>query len=839
MDSSLYLTQFKFTQSTPYQIEFRQLKEYFNYKKQFKANRGFNVGKIISNEYYLIDRNWLNKWKEIVGYNYFHSLNLNREMNDNDYQLFLSYITQNKNNEDNYIFPLDNSNIYLNNGKINPYAEFVIINRACYQAFKETKQNSGYNNINERTIPIKILKDKLILNICTKIKLICFRDESNKADMEIIIIFMEEKNIEQITNIINEIENDEIIPWLKNRDFGLHGPDELEIDEKGCKMKIINKNLKLKLNCLKNSVVPKTVGSKTTLLVKYNLPANLKKQMETKMDCQRQTMQVVFPKNKNGSDNSNNNQGNIGPEQFFCNNQQNQQQHLNNNNMNNNNINANNYNFNQNYNNQIQQQQQNFNNINQFNMGFNNNNNNMGNNQNMFQINQMNNQNMMQMNQMPMIQGNNQMNMMQMNMSNPNIMQMMQMNFNNNMGINNMNIMNQNNNLSFQISNSNSCPNLSNNMRMEQNQQQKGGNSYIKNNNLYPHHAGLVNVSQSCYMNATIECLSNIKSLSNYLIQGYSTYNIDSQPLCVSFSSLLYDLIYTKQKYIEPKIFKEILGKLNPLFEGNHAADAKDLIFFIIETLHKELLPPSNNNNENNEIDFLQQEQNAKDENKMLNEFIKEFKLNKTTISDIFYGINRSIMKCNNCLTKKYSFQTFNLLIFPLKKVKEYKMRQIGRGNLDLNLYDAFYCEQEAERLEGENMIYCNVCRQLSPGVHQQQIYGMPNILIIILNRGKNNQDFNEEFRFDEILDFTNTNLVVNKKSTLKYYLCGIITHLGESGAGGHFIAYCRSKLNDPFTCYNDAAVSQASVADAMATKISTRDIEKKTPYILLYHYMK
>ena len=48
MDSSLYLTQFKFTQSTPYQIEFRQLKEYFNYKKQFKANRGFNVGKIIS-----------------------------------------------------------------------------------------------------------------------------------------------------------------------------------------------------------------------------------------------------------------------------------------------------------------------------------------------------------------------------------------------------------------------------------------------------------------------------------------------------------------------------------------------------------------------------------------------------------------------------------------------------------------------------------------------------------------------------------------------------------------------------------------------------------------------
>ena len=404
------------------------------------------------------------------------------------------------------------------------------------------------------------------------------------------------------------------------------------------------------------------------------------------------------------------------------------------------------------------------------------------------------------------------------------------------MFMNNMNTNNQN----LSIGNANSCPNFQNpNMKLDSQPKQKVENSNVKNNILYPHHAGLVNVGQSCYMNATIECLSNIKSLSNHLIENYGNYNSRTQPLCVSYSSLLYELIFTSKNCIEPKLFKEIIGKLNPLFEGNHAADAKDLIFFIIETLHKELLPPSNNNNENNEIDFLQQEQNAKDENKMLNEFIKEFKLNKTTISDIFYGINRSIMKCNNCLTKKYSFQTFNLLIFPLKKVKEYKMRQIGRGNLDLNLYDAFYCEQEEERLEGENMIYCNVCRQLSPGVHQQQIYGMPNILIIILNRGKNNQDFNEEFRFDEILDFTNKNLAVNNGSIQKFYLCGIITHLGESGAGGHFIAYCRNSINDYFTCYNDAAVSQASVADAMATKISTRDIEKKTPYILLYHYMK
>ena len=841
MDNTIYPISTKFNEKSPFQLVFRQLKEYYNFRKKFKAERHFNIGKMFQNEYYLIDKNWLNQWKEFAGYNYFSSLKLNREMNDNDYPYFIQFISQNRNKNKNYLYPLDNSNIYLNNGEINPYAEFVVINKDCHKIFGESKQNLGYNNINEKAVPLKMLKNKNILNISKNIKIICFRDDSdenNKVDMEIIIKLIEEKNQNQFSAIISEIENDDnFIIWLKNREFGMHGPDELEVEEKGCKYRIINKNLKLKLNQLKNCVTPKNKESTTALLIKNSLPKNLLDEIETKMEYYKNEIKKTGLQ-KGNKTTIRNDQKNP----FYTSQPQQPQQNYNN--MNDPNKNAN-FNFMQNNNNNNQiPQQQNFNNGAQFNNINFCCNNNVGN-QNI-QMNQMNNQNMIQM---QMVQGNNmnmmQINQMNMNMNNQNMMQMnkMQMmnsvnnmNFNNNMFMNNMN----NNNQNLSIGNANSCPNFQNpNMKLDSQPKQKVENSNVKNNILYPHHAGLVNVGQSCYMNATIECLSNIKSLSNHLIENYGNYNSKTQPLCVSYSSLLYELIFTNKNCIEPKLFKEIIGKLNPLFEGNHAADAKDLIFFIIETLHKELLPPSNNNNENNEIDFLQQEQNAKDENKMLNEFIKEFNLNRTIISDIFYGINRSIMKCNNCGTKKYSFQTFNLLIFPLKKVKEYKMRQIGRGNLDLNLYDAFSCEQEAERLEGENMIYCNVCRQLSPGVHQQQIYGMPRILIIILNRGKNNQDFNEEFRFEEILDFTNKNLVVNNGSIQKFYLCGIITHLGESGDRGHFIAYCRNSFNDCFTCYNDKDVSQASVADTMATKISKKGSERRTPYILIYHYMK
>ena len=135
-------------------------------------------------------------------------------------------------------------------------------------------------------------------------------------------------------------------------------------------------------------------------------------------------------------------------------------------------------------------------------------------------------------------------------------------------------------------------------------------------------------------------------------------------------------------------------------------------------------------------------------------------------------------------------------------------------------------------------MIYCNKCHALRKGYHQQKIYGLPFVLIIILNRGKNNEDFNEEFDFPLDLDFSNKDIIINE-SIHKFYLCGIITHLGESGTGGHFIAYCRSGPNSQFFCYNDASVCPVKDEEAIKANISKFENEKKTPYILFYHNLK
>ena len=340
-------------------------------------------------------------------------------------------------------------------------------------------------------------------------------------------------------------------------------------------------------------------------------------------------------------------------------------------------------------------------------------------------------------------------------------------------------------------------------------------------------------------MNSSIQCLANIEELSNYLLKKYNTFNINNQQLACSFTNLLYKLKNSKEKYISPKLFKDVVGQLNPLFAGNQASDAKDLVFFIIERLHQELKHPVTNLNKQ-PINFMQLEIISQDENMALQNFINDFiQKNKSIICDTFYGIIKTVMLCDGCKIKKYSYQTFNMINFVLKKVKEDKILQMGQYYKGIELIDAFESDRKEEKLEGENMIYCNRCKGMKTGTHKQEIYSLPSVLIIVLNRGKNNQDFNEEFNFPEAINFNiYTDLIINKASYKRFYLSGVITHLGESSSSGHFICYWRNSVNDKYICYNDASVTETvvSIEDAMSAKISDNIYEKKTPYILFYH---
>ena len=109
---------------------------------------------------------------------------------------------------------------------------------------------------------------------------------------------------------------------------------------------------------------------------------------------------------------------------------------------------------------------------------------------------------------------------------------------------------------------------------------------------------GLQNIGATCYMNATLQCFCHIEKFVNFIKYSQQVITIvkkDKNNLTSSFKLLIEKLwpnnYYESypQKYYEPEEFKNKISKLNPLFEGIAANDAKDLVNFIIMKLHQEL----------------------------------------------------------------------------------------------------------------------------------------------------------------------------------------------------------------------------------------------------------
>ena len=210
--------------------------------------------------------------------------------------------------------------------------------------------------------------------------------------------------------------------------------------------------------------------------------------------------------------------------------------------------------------------------------------------------NMMNNGNMNNMNNINNINNMNNMN----NFQFANVPQQPQMNINNNFA-NKINIFSFgeqqliNNNLmmnNFQMAN-----NIQRNMNyIEQNNQNipfinlNNEQIYLKEISKFkvPPLIGLANIGATCYMNATLQCLSNINLLTDFFLSNKDTFlnipfNAEEKPISKAFSDVLYHLWNPNEpkKYYSPDYFKNIISSKNKLFQGIQANDSKDLLLFL------------------------------------------------------------------------------------------------------------------------------------------------------------------------------------------------------------------------------------------------------------------
>ena len=384
----------------------------------------------------------------------------------------------------------------------------------------------------------------------------------------------------------------------------------------------------------------------------------------------------------------------------------------------------------------------------------------------------------------------------------------------------------------------------------------------------------------------------NEKNIIKIMNNNVAKKDPNDLQLSPSYYNLIHNLWSNKpDKWFSPQEFRIKLAKMNPLFKEGLPNDAKDLVTFILMQLHSELNLKDGNNNINNNIDYnIQNQYNEQVTlNNFIQSFFSE---NSSVLSDHFFGVQESKFLCTGCQKRamgkgltpiKYNFQTFNFLIFPLEEVRIHRnkklksmnpfnmnnpmnmnqfnmnnpmnmnqfnmnnpmnmnqfnmnnqmnMNQFNMNNNLMNInqnvvtiYDCFDYFQKEEFFTGENAMWCNDCNALLPSRNQTFIYTGPNILILILNRGVGIQ-FKIKLNYYESIDL-NKYILKKDRDSMIYDLYGVVTHIGESGGGGHFIAACKSPCNNQWYRYNDALINQI-------TNLQKEVIDFGNSYILFY----
>ena len=209
---------------------------------------------------------------------------------------------------------------------------------------------------------------------------------------------------------------------------------------------------------------------------------------------------------------------------------------------------------------------------------------------------------------------------------------------------------------------------------------------YLKDNFTFPPKIGLQNIGATCYMNSTLQCFCHIDKFVEFYKYNKESIDVfnDEKTLSNSFKILIenlwpnnFDPNKNKNCYA-PYNFKDKISKMNSLFEGISACDAKDLVNFIILTLQLELNKPDN---DDDNVSGIKGQTNKK---LLFVNFLRDYENNnKSIISDLFYAINYNQTKCSICNTVLYNFQTYFFITFPLEEVRKYNSSK-NQSNMNI-----------------------------------------------------------------------------------------------------------------------------------------------------------
>ena len=276
---------------------------------------------------------------------------------------------------------------------------------------------------------------------------------------------------------------------------------------------------------------------------------------------------------------------------------------------------------------------------------------------------------------------------------------------------------------------------------------------------------------ESSKLNSIIQVLTSIKEIYTYFTKNEITSIIKKFDHIYVLSSFFFEVIndiYNKKISLEH--MNIILNFLSPNITKK---DLYDLLNFILQTLHNELIPFPQNLNQENLISY---DSPFTDRNNSLAQFYNYYFPNnnninnsykKSLISELFNWIREKKVNCNNTYYTS-SFQALPLIIFDMDLLFK---KEISNKKLIFHLNNCFENYSKVENNDIDKP--CIYCHQIHFSTHF--IYTTPAYFIIVLDR--KNTPPEVRIKYSNELDLS---IYAENLNYKKYKLIGVIMQEGD-----------------------------------------------------------
>lgn len=248
--------------------------------------------------------------------------------------------------------------------------------------------------------------------------------------------------------------------------------------------------------------------------------------------------------------------------------------------------------------------------------------------------------------------------------------------------------------------------------------------------NLKLPHTGLINFSVTCYMNATIQCLTATLPLSRFFLadgwRGYTQKNWRGSNGIMPeiYANLIRSLWKGDVEAIRPTSLRNLCARLNCEWGVDRQQDAKEFFDFLLDCLHEDLNAHWNKT----PLQPLTFEQEANRERMPVSqvswmEWGRWSHRERSPIADLFAGQHASRLRCTTCKNTSTTYEAFYSISIEIPRK--------GTGDI----YDCLrsYCQEE--KLSGDEVWKCPYCRCEREATKKITITRAPQILVVHFKR--------------------------------------------------------------------------------------------------------